>query len=289
MKINRILTKRNERRVPGVLRYGHRLSPCPVQLDTFACNDRSEVIPVSIGIKHFAHAYDCIGNVVAEYTYDAFGKTIAQSGPMAEVFRLRFSTKYYDSETGLYYYGYRFYSPSLMRWLNRDPIEEAGGLNLYGFCGNCAVCMYDKDGRAYFIKRRLDYIPWIDCFAQNADRDMSNQEAVHEQLIFEDGKKPTDIGYFSDSTTKTDTVWKTRKWVRVPGKYNDCVMRKAVQQVQPLPYSLIGNKNSGIPQYNCQDYADALRSKYSELIKDENIRCECGLSSTKKIMCQSLG
>ena len=79
---------------------------------------------------------DTVGNVVAEYTYDAFGKTIAQSGPMAEVFRIRFSTKYFDSDTGLYYYGYRFYSPSLMRWLNRDPIEEDGGLNLYGFCGN---------------------------------------------------------------------------------------------------------------------------------------------------------
>ena len=67
---------------------------------------------------------DTAGNIVAEYTYDTFGKTIAQSGAMSEVFRHRFSTKYYDSETGLYYYGYRFYSPALMRWLNRDPIED---------------------------------------------------------------------------------------------------------------------------------------------------------------------
>ena len=42
---------------------------------------------------------DTAGNVVAEYTYDAFGKTIAQSGPMADIFRIRFSSKYYDSET----------------------------------------------------------------------------------------------------------------------------------------------------------------------------------------------
>ena len=76
------------------------------------------------------------GNVVAEYTYDAFGRTIAQSGLMADIFRHRFSTKYFDSETGLYYYGYRFYSSSLMRWLNRDLIEEGGGLNLYSFCKN---------------------------------------------------------------------------------------------------------------------------------------------------------
>ena len=76
------------------------------------------------------------GNVVAAYEYDDFGKAIAQTGPMAEIFRVRFSTKYYAPGTGLYYYGYRFYAPALMRWLNRDPIEEDGGLNLYGFCGN---------------------------------------------------------------------------------------------------------------------------------------------------------
>jgi RHS repeat-associated protein len=65
---------------------------------------------------------------------------------MADVFRMRFSTKCYDPENGLYYYGYRFYSPALMRWLNRDPIDEAGGLNLYEFCGNCSICFYDALG-----------------------------------------------------------------------------------------------------------------------------------------------
>ena len=61
------------------------------------------------------------------YTYDAFGRTISQSGPLADVFRHRFSSKYFDMETGLYYYGRRFYSPVLRRWLNRDPIGEEGG------------------------------------------------------------------------------------------------------------------------------------------------------------------
>ncbi len=87
------------------------------------------------------------GSVVAEYAYDAFGKTIAKSGPLAHVFRHRFSTKYYDTETGLYYYGYRFYHPSIMRWLNRDPIEEAGGRNLYGFISNAPVIGIDALGR----------------------------------------------------------------------------------------------------------------------------------------------
>ena len=90
------------------------------------------------------------GSVVAEYAYDAFGATIAQTGPMADAFPHRFSTKYFDSETGLYYYGYRYYAPELMRWLNRDSIEEKGGLNLYIAAGNQLVDRFDFLGMAAF-------------------------------------------------------------------------------------------------------------------------------------------
>jgi RHS repeat-associated protein len=86
------------------------------------------------------------GSVVAEYAYDAFGGLLAQTGSMADAFRFRFSTKYFDAETDLYYYGYRFYSPELRRWLNRDPIEEEGGLNLYRFCHNNALNAVDLFG-----------------------------------------------------------------------------------------------------------------------------------------------
>ncbi len=46
----------------------------------------------------------------------------------------------------LAYYGHRFYNPALMRWLNRDPIEEDGGMNLYGFCGNNPTASIDYVG-----------------------------------------------------------------------------------------------------------------------------------------------
>ena len=84
--------------------------------------------------------------VVAEYTYDAFGGTIAQSGSMADTFIHRFSTKHIDSETGLYYYGYRFYSLDLHRWLNRDPSGENSELNLYETCKNNCVNGWDYLG-----------------------------------------------------------------------------------------------------------------------------------------------
>jgi RHS repeat-associated protein len=38
--------------------------------------------------------------------------------------RFRFSTKAFDDATGFGYWGYRWYSPRLGRWLSRDPIGE---------------------------------------------------------------------------------------------------------------------------------------------------------------------
>jgi RHS repeat-associated protein len=70
----------------------------------------------------------------AEYEYGPFGETIRATGPAAAENVFRFSAKYTDAESGLLYYGYRY--RNLVCWLSRDPIEESGGLNLYGFLRN---------------------------------------------------------------------------------------------------------------------------------------------------------
>ena len=104
-------------------------------------------VPSYDNIGNITRYLDANGNTVAQYTYDAFGNTLSQSGTMCGVFRHRFSTKHFDAETGFYYYGYRFYFPPLTRWLNRDPIEEEGGVNLYGFCQNSMPYKVDFLGK----------------------------------------------------------------------------------------------------------------------------------------------
>ena len=94
---------------------------------------------------------DAQGNVVASYTYDAFGNIVAQSGQMADAFAHRFSTKYHDRETALVSYLMRFYNPPYGRWLNRDPIGEDGGENLYAFCGNSPIGYFDPLGNDRYI------------------------------------------------------------------------------------------------------------------------------------------
>ncbi len=51
----------------------------------------------------------------------------------------------------LSYYGLRYYSPGLGRWVNRDPIEEEGGVNLLAMTRNAPVGSVDPDGRSAII------------------------------------------------------------------------------------------------------------------------------------------
>lgn len=99
---------------------------------------------------------DCAsGDVTQRMEYDAFGNemtldsVLTGNNTSVREVPFRFSTKYTDSETSLSYYGYRFYSADLGRWPSRDPIEEKGGINLFGMVRNDAVNTWDVLGLAY--------------------------------------------------------------------------------------------------------------------------------------------
>ena len=100
---------------------------------------------------------DAQGNVVASYTYDAFGNIINQSGTMVDSFVFRFSTKYFDADCDLYYYGFRHYKPQIMCWLTEDPLGEEGGANLHSPCLNNLVCSFDMLGLLTYSQLSKNY------------------------------------------------------------------------------------------------------------------------------------
>ncbi len=119
---------------------------------------------------HFV-AYDGIGNVsgltsatdgssTARYEYGPFGEPLRTTGPLAAANPIRWSTKVTDDETGLVYYGFRYYSPGTGRWLSRDPIQEDGGLNLYEFVANNALTRIDRLGLELVEIFIMTYIEW---------------------------------------------------------------------------------------------------------------------------------
>jgi RHS repeat-associated protein len=94
---------------------------------------------------------DTSQTLAASYRYDPYGNLISSSGALASTNTCRFSSKEYIPSAGLYYYLYRFYDPNLQRWVNRDPIDEEGGLNLYAF-PNDPVDFVDIDGLSWWPK-----------------------------------------------------------------------------------------------------------------------------------------
>ena len=75
--------------------------------------------------------------------------------------------------SGVCYYGFRYYNPSTGRWLSRDPIEENGGVNLYGFVSNDPIGATDNLG--------LFLIPAATSYATNflLDRDRKYEFALN--------------------------------------------------------------------------------------------------------------
>jgi RHS repeat-associated protein len=74
---------------------------------------------------------------LATYEYDGFGRVVLadESGtPQPENLpAFGFSTKYTDRETGMLYYGYRYYVPEVGRWPSRDPIADPSFRAVHGF------------------------------------------------------------------------------------------------------------------------------------------------------------
>ncbi|BBE10380.1 insecticidal toxin complex protein C [Mycoavidus cysteinexigens] len=88
------------------------------------------------------------GETISQEEYYPYGGTavwMARSRIEADYKTVRYSGKERD-ETGLYYYGYRYYQPWVGRWLNPDPAGTIDGLNLYKMVRNNPVRFYDKDG-----------------------------------------------------------------------------------------------------------------------------------------------
>jgi len=105
-------------------------------------------------------AYDGNGNVAAllhapssmphaHYECGPFGEPIRVTGHAASLNPFRFSSKRTDPTTDLVLYEYRAYSPTLGRWLNRDPIGERGARSLYSFGQNNPVTFSDAFGLWY--------------------------------------------------------------------------------------------------------------------------------------------
>jgi len=220
---------------------------------------------------------DSSGNISARYLYDPFGNSERTSGDKTATFQ--YCRYFHHSRSGLSFSLTRAYSPSLGRWLNRDPILERGGMNLYAYVGNRPLALKDPTGMAY--------ITW---------------NGPHPQIVFEDGLSPSNTGFGNGGIAPNVDVSGYSPGPATAGAYNDALMRDAVNQViaeggwEPAytapndPVSLIlspitlaaatiagtGNPNAyHVNGNNCQDFLMTVLDRYDLLLANPNYSPGC--------------
>ncbi len=248
--------------------------------------DTIPVATVREGVLYYIHT-DHLGTprlvsdqnqiIIWRWTSAPFGEAMPDENPDGDgvffAFNLRFPGQYFDAETERHYNYFRDYDPALGRYVQSDPIGGlAGGLNTYAYVGGNPLSRIDPFGLAYFAKRPLSGFPWLGPFSSNPLDDLTNTEISHEQLFFEDGGSPSNIGFFNDGTTKEEP--NPTGYRHSPGHFDDCIMRIAVKNVPLQPYSLLG-KPGPIDKFNCQDWAERVRQEYRRLANDPAVQQQC--------------
>ena len=82
------------------------------------------------------------------------------SGAVVRAERIRFTGKERDTESGLDYFGARYYASQMGRWMSPDysdspdpvlyaDLNDSQSLNLYGYVGNSPLIAVDDDGHCY--------------------------------------------------------------------------------------------------------------------------------------------
>jgi RHS repeat-associated protein len=85
---------------------------------------------------------DSAGNTVQTYEYTVYGEVAAAD--VNHPNPIMFTGRWFDKETGLYYYRARYYNPYIGRFLQTDPVGY--GMNLYAYCNNNPLNFKDPYG-----------------------------------------------------------------------------------------------------------------------------------------------
>ncbi len=104
---------------------------------------------------------DSSGNSVEILDYYPYGSTRIDDKASSFNDKHKYTGKELDNETGLYYYGQRYYNPMLARFVSEDPvflslgaaketaryISDPQGLNSYSYARNNPLVWVDRDGK----------------------------------------------------------------------------------------------------------------------------------------------
>jgi RHS repeat-associated protein len=112
----------------------------------------TDLLPLYDGSGNIVGLANPQGDLLAEYWYGPFGELLEATGSHAATNPWRWASKSFDPETGLVYFGLRYYDPATGQWLSREPLGEGESLNLYAYCHNDPINRVDVLGASeYFM------------------------------------------------------------------------------------------------------------------------------------------
>ncbi|MDR2008629.1 MAG: RHS repeat-associated core domain-containing protein, partial [Alphaproteobacteria bacterium] len=97
------------------------------------------------------------GEVAQHIEYVPFGEVFLEERDTTWNTPYKFNGKELDEETGLSYYGARYYDPRASLWISSDPMREKyPGVSSYAYCANNPVKLIDPDGRYTKVSQNSD-------------------------------------------------------------------------------------------------------------------------------------
>jgi RHS repeat-associated protein len=200
-----ILTAGKSRKIP------------PGQLNGTATGNVSEAfryfyrpdLPMAIGMGSTSYVTDASGEVYQHLEYFAFGETFVEEHSNTDRTPYLFNGKELDEETGLYYYGARYYDARTSVWQSVDPAaEEFVGISPYVYTANNPIILTDPDGKRFYFSAGAGHDPDNTGYIKSFIDNMRNEGIKNVRDI--DAHKRPILG------VPVDAIWATGEYSQKP-------------------------------------------------------------------------
>lgn len=137
------------------------------------------------------------GEVVQHIEYVPFGEVFIEERNSIWNTPYLFNAKEFDEETGLYYYGARYYDSRLSLWISTDPLQEKY-VNITSYCYtyNNPVIFIDPDGRHVEVTKSKDGSYVVSGGKANKDQNIYENYGLKNQRVI--GKMLTQYSFMND-------------------------------------------------------------------------------------------